>query len=78
MEIDTSAPPFEGPSKFSVPPPDDPYVADLLQVADGRIAELEKQVKVVCDEKEVMERKLTTFKQQVNWSTVNVEIFAWG
>ncbi|KAK3100318.1 hypothetical protein FSP39_018085 [Pinctada imbricata] len=41
MEIDTAVPPFEGPSRISVPPPDDPYVADLLQVADSRIAELE-------------------------------------
>ncbi|KAJ8298507.1 hypothetical protein KUTeg_025038 [Tegillarca granosa] len=65
MEIDTTVPPSDGPSKPVVPPPDDPYVADLLQVADSRISELEAQVRKVNDEKEVMDRKLKNFRQQV-------------
>jgi hypothetical protein len=40
MEIDTIVPEACGPSRLIVPNPEDPYIADLLQVADSRIAEL--------------------------------------
>lgn len=65
MEIDCAVPPSEGPMKNAFIAADDPYVADLLQVADSKIAELEKKVNMVCDEKEVLDRKLKSFKQQV-------------
>ena len=76
MEIDTTVPDTYTSSAFRVPPPEDPYVADLLQVADSKIAQLESEVKRVQDEKEVMDRKLKTFRQQVggfskqNWLEV--------
>lgn len=72
MEIDCAVPPPEGPMKNAFIAADDPYVADLLQVADSRIAELEKKVNVVCDEKEVLDRKLKSFKQQVEYQRVVV------
>lgn len=75
MEIDTTVPPSDGPSKPVVPPPDDPYVADLLQVADSRISELEAQVRVVNDEKEVMDRKLKNFRQQVIFHFTKIHSF---
>ena len=70
MEIDATVPDTYTASAFQIPPPDDPYVADLLQVADAKIAQLESEVARIEDEKEVMERKLTMFRQQVShcWS----------
>lgn len=65
MEIDCAVPPTDGLIKQAFAAADDPYVADLLQVADSKIAELEKKVNIVCDEKDVLDRKLKSFKQQV-------------
>ncbi|KAK7467862.1 hypothetical protein BaRGS_00036899 [Batillaria attramentaria] len=64
MEIDTTVPDTYTSSAYRVPPPEDPYVADLLQVADTKIAQLEAEVARVNDEKEVMDRKLKNFRQQ--------------
>ncbi|XP_051581184.1 centrosomal protein of 135 kDa [Myxocyprinus asiaticus] len=44
MQIDELLPPSCGPTPPSVAQPDDPYIADLLQVADDRIQELQKEV----------------------------------
>ncbi|RXN24285.1 centrosomal protein of 135 kDa [Labeo rohita] len=44
MQIDELLPPSIGPIPPSVAQPDDPYIADLLQVADDRIQELQKEV----------------------------------
>uniref|UniRef100_A0A673GJ44 Centrosomal protein 135 n=1 Tax=Sinocyclocheilus rhinocerous TaxID=307959 RepID=A0A673GJ44_9TELE len=44
MQIDELLPPSSGPIPPSVAQPDDPYIADLLQVADDRIQELQKEV----------------------------------
>lgn len=66
MEIDTTVPDTYTSSSYRVPPPDDPYVADLLQVADTKIAQLEADVARVEDEKDVMDRKLKNFRQQVS------------
>ncbi|XP_058612187.1 centrosomal protein of 135 kDa isoform X2 [Onychostoma macrolepis] len=44
MQIDELLPPSSGPFPSSVAQPDDPYIADLLQVADDRIQELQKEV----------------------------------
>ncbi|XP_059152466.1 centrosomal protein of 135 kDa-like isoform X1 [Physella acuta] len=65
MEIDQTVPENDG-YGFKVPPPDDPYVADLLQVADARIAELEAAVSEAADLKEVMDRKLQGFREQLS------------
>ncbi|XP_016526216.1 centrosomal protein of 135 kDa isoform X2 [Poecilia formosa] len=43
MQIDELAPPSYI-SAYPVPQPDDPYVADLLQLADGRIHELQEDI----------------------------------
>ncbi|XP_067272949.1 centrosomal protein of 135 kDa isoform X2 [Pseudorasbora parva] len=44
MQIDELLPSSSGPIPPSVAQPDDPYIADLLQVADDRIQELQKEV----------------------------------
>ncbi|KAK7133114.1 hypothetical protein R3I94_015109 [Phoxinus phoxinus] len=44
MQIDELLPPSGGPIPPSLALPDDPYIADLLQVADDRIQELQKEV----------------------------------
>uniref|UniRef100_A0A672RF43 Centrosomal protein of 135 kDa n=1 Tax=Sinocyclocheilus grahami TaxID=75366 RepID=A0A672RF43_SINGR len=44
MQIDELLPPSSGSIPSSVAQPDDPYIADLLQVADDRIQELQKEV----------------------------------
>ncbi|XP_046325816.2 centrosomal protein of 135 kDa-like isoform X2 [Haliotis rufescens] len=72
MEIDLTVPSAES-SGFNVPPPDDPYVADLLQVADTRIANLEEEVCTLQDEKDVMDRKIRTFRQQVEGRDEEIE-----
>ncbi|XP_067662962.1 centrosomal protein of 135 kDa-like isoform X1 [Haliotis asinina] len=72
MEIDLTVPSAEH-SGFNVPPPDDPYVADLLQVADTRIANLEEEVRTLQDEKDVMDRKIKTFRQQVEGRDEEIE-----
>lgn len=66
MEIDTIVPESDGPSRLIVPNPEDPYIADLLQVADNRIAELDREVRRLNDQKDVIERKVTTFREQVS------------
>uniref|UniRef100_A0A3Q3EZ06 Centrosomal protein 135 n=1 Tax=Kryptolebias marmoratus TaxID=37003 RepID=A0A3Q3EZ06_KRYMA len=43
MQIDELVPPSTT-SAYPVPQPDDPYVADLLQLADGRIHELQEDI----------------------------------
>lgn len=73
MEIDTAVPEFEGPSRPLMLPTDDPYVADLLQVADTRISELERQLSVYKDEKDVIDRKLKNFRQQVEGRDEEIE-----
>ena len=78
MEIDATVPDTYTASAFQIPPPDDPYVADLLQVADAKIAQLESEVARIEDEKEVMERKLAMFRQQVSHRWSHWIVFAHG
>ncbi|BFZ24412.1 hypothetical protein BsWGS_27451 [Bradybaena similaris] len=65
MEIDQAVPESDS-FGFKVPPPDDPYIADLLQVADARIAELEAAVQSAATQKEVTDRKLQGFREQLS------------
>ncbi|XP_076873237.1 centrosomal protein of 135 kDa isoform X3 [Brachyhypopomus gauderio] len=44
MQIDELLPPSHGPTPPAVSQPDEPYIADLLQVADDRIQELQQEV----------------------------------
>lgn len=62
MEIDCVVFSFEGFMKNVFIVVDDFYVVDFFQVADSKIAEFEKKVNMVCDEKEVFDRKLKSFK----------------
>lgn len=43
----------------------DPYVADLLNVADGRIEEMQNKIKEFENEREAMERRNKTLRKQV-------------
>lgn len=65
MEIDCTVPPADN---YLAKPrlADDPYVADLLQVADSRIAELEGLVNELTDKNEISDRKLISFREQVS------------
>lgn len=65
MEIDCTVPPADDYQRFKPRLADDPYVADLLQVADSRIAELERQVTELGDKNEIADRKMASFRQQV-------------
>ncbi|XP_007259577.3 centrosomal protein of 135 kDa isoform X1 [Astyanax mexicanus] len=47
MQIDDLLPPSLGPTPPAVAQPDDPYITDLLQVADDRIQELQQKVTTV-------------------------------
>lgn len=72
MEIDCTVPPADDyRSKPNLA--DDPYVADLLQVADSRIAELEGQVNELRDMNEIADRKMASFRQQVEGRDEEIE-----
>ena len=64
MEIDTTVPAQE-----PIPPPslvtDDPYVADLLKVADDKIAELTESYENFKKDAEGQAEKVTILKKQV-------------
>ncbi len=67
MEIDTEIPPSD---LRSLNPPnnqaDDPYVADLLKVADDKIAQLTQSVHVLDEEKQGLNTKCNGLKKQVS------------
>ncbi|XP_029644182.1 centrosomal protein of 135 kDa-like isoform X1 [Octopus sinensis] len=65
MVVDCLIPPAE-PDLPSPPPVPDPYIADMLETADKRIAENEEQVTELKDNKELLESKLEAFKEQVS------------
>ena len=65
MEIDCSVPPADDYLLTKPRLADDPYVVDLLQVADSRIAELELLVSQLSDANEISDRKMVGFRQQV-------------
>ncbi|XP_052276552.1 centrosomal protein of 135 kDa-like isoform X1 [Dreissena polymorpha] len=73
MEIDCTVPPADDYSHTRPRLADDPYVADLLQVADSRIAELEQQVAELTDRNEIADRKMATFRQQVEGRDEEIE-----
>ena len=44
---------------------EDPYVADLLRIADEKIAELTKELNVAREERDGAQMKIDSFRQQV-------------
>uniref|UniRef100_A0A8D0Z912 Centrosomal protein 135 n=1 Tax=Sus scrofa TaxID=9823 RepID=A0A8D0Z912_PIG len=66
MQIDEPAPPSEV-SSYPVPQPRDPYVADLLQVADSRIHELQQEVYQLQEKLAMMESGLRDYNKQVDF-----------
>ena len=69
MELDDTVPPSEPSFRAMVPSPDDPYVADLLQVADDKIASLTSQLHITEEERDGLQVKINSFRKQVtaNW-----------
>ncbi|XP_014768657.1 centrosomal protein of 135 kDa isoform X1 [Octopus bimaculoides] len=65
MVVDCLIPPAE-PDLPSPPPVPDPYIADMLETADKRIAENEGQITELKDNNELLESKLEAFKEQVS------------
>lgn len=65
--LDSTLPQSEISSAPSVVPRDDPFVADLLKVADSRIAELEQQLELTKDRNLAVEGKVSTFTRQVSF-----------
>ncbi|KAK2115763.1 hypothetical protein P7K49_006389, partial [Saguinus oedipus] len=63
MQIDEPVPPSEV-SSYPVPQPDDPYIADLLQVADNRIQELQQEVHQLQEKLAVMESGVRDYNKQ--------------
>ncbi|XP_057165726.1 centrosomal protein of 135 kDa isoform X4 [Ursus arctos] len=63
MQIDEPVPPSEV-SSYPVPQPDDPYIADLLQVADNRIQELQLEVHQLKEKLAMMESGLRDYTEQ--------------
>ncbi|KAM4810491.1 centrosomal protein of 135 kDa [Rhinophrynus dorsalis] len=72
MQIDQPVPP-SGISSHPVPQPEDPYVADLLQVADERIRELQQDVANIQEKLEMSERGVKNLTQQVELRDREVE-----
>ena len=65
MELDCVVPPSES---FTPPPPpmaDDPYMADLLRVADQTIGELREETRIAKEEKDGLQTKIDSFRKQV-------------
>ena len=66
MDLDSVVPPAEPSSSSNFPASvEDPYVADLLTVADKRIEEMQEDLKRLQDEKEAMERRNKSLRKQV-------------
>lgn len=53
-------------SKSAVVGSPDPYVADLLKVADGRLEEMDIKIKELENEREAMDRRNKTLRKQVS------------
>ncbi|XP_075786504.1 centrosomal protein of 135 kDa isoform X4 [Pelodiscus sinensis] len=72
MQIDQPVPP-SGVSAYPIPQPDDPYVADLLQVADNRIHELQLEVAELQEKLELSERGVKNYSKQVELRDREIE-----
>uniref|UniRef100_A0A5F7ZAW5 Centrosomal protein 135 n=2 Tax=Macaca TaxID=9539 RepID=A0A5F7ZAW5_MACMU len=72
MQIDEPVPPSEV-SSYPVPQPDDPYIADLLQVADNRIQELQQEVHQLQEKLAVMESGVSDYSKQIELREREIE-----
>ncbi|OCT99518.1 centrosomal protein of 135 kDa [Xenopus laevis] len=72
MQIDQTVP-LSGISSVPVPQPEDPYVADLLQVADDRIQELQQEVAALKEKLDISERGMKNLTQQVDLRNQELE-----
>ncbi|XP_036190522.1 centrosomal protein of 135 kDa isoform X4 [Myotis myotis] len=72
MQIDQPVPPSEV-SSYPVPQPDDPYIADLLQVADNRIQELQQEVHQLQEKLAMMESGLRDYNKQIELREREIE-----
>ncbi|NXM01270.1 CP135 protein, partial [Tyrannus savana] len=72
MQIDQLVPP-SGVSAYPVPQPEDPYIADLLQVADNRIHELQSEVTELQEKLEVSECGMKNYSKQVELRDKEIE-----
>ncbi|MEE6461966.1 hypothetical protein FKM82_001457 [Ascaphus truei] len=75
MHIDQPVSP-PGISRHPVPQPEDPYVADLLQVADDRLQELQQDVTTLQETLEISERGVRNLTQQVELRDREIERLA--
>lgn len=67
LEMNTSLPSSPRPeSQTPTKPPSDPYMCDLLRVADQQIAELNRQVKNMEEANSASQRKCETLVKQVS------------
>lgn len=64
MQIDCTLPSSLSSSYISSQP-DDPYIADLLQVADTKIAQLAAESKKLIESQEICESKIGTMRHQI-------------
>ncbi|XP_053111960.1 centrosomal protein of 135 kDa isoform X2 [Hemicordylus capensis] len=72
MQIDQPVPP-SGTDAYPIPQPDDPYIADLLQVADNRIQELQLEVADLQEKLEIAERGMKNYSKQVELRDNEIE-----
>ncbi|NWZ31563.1 CP135 protein, partial [Asarcornis scutulata] len=72
MQIDQPVPP-SGVSAYPVPQPEDPYIADLLQVADNRIHELQLEVAELQEKLEISESGMKNYSKQVELRDKEIE-----
>ncbi|NXS57598.1 CP135 protein, partial [Brachypteracias leptosomus] len=72
MQIDQPVPP-SGVSAYPVPQPEDPYIADLLQVADNRIHELQSEVTELQEKLEISECGMKNYIKQVELRDKEIE-----
>ncbi|NXO34634.1 CP135 protein, partial [Locustella ochotensis] len=72
MQIDQLVPPSRV-SAYPVPQPEDPYIADLLQVADNRIQELQSEVTELQEKLETSESGMKNYSKQVEIRDKEIE-----
>ncbi|XP_071072603.1 centrosomal protein of 135 kDa isoform X2 [Dasypus novemcinctus] len=72
MQIDEPVPPSAVQS-YPVPQPEDPYIADLLQVADNRIQELQQEVHQLQGKLTVMENGVRDYNKQIELREREIE-----
>ncbi|XP_074085489.1 centrosomal protein of 135 kDa isoform X2 [Macrotis lagotis] len=72
MQIDQPVPP-SGISAYPVPQPNDPYIADLLQVADNRIFELQEEIRHLQGKLVIVENRLENSCKQIELRDREIE-----